>query len=115
MRLVMPWPPKDCSPNGRVHHHQLARAKAALRWAWAAEARKQGAKAMTAAGLHLTLTFVPPDRRRRDVDNLLSSCKAGLDGLRDVLGVDDSRWAITLPPVAEQVGGFVEVLVEPST
>ena len=30
---------------------------------------------------HLTLTFHAADKRRRDIDNLLSACKAYIDGL----------------------------------
>lgn len=112
MRLVLPWPPKQCNPNARVHHHELARQKAALRWSWAMQAKQQGASTLSAQALHLTLTFVAPDRRARDLDNCLSACKAGLDGLRDVLGVDDSRWTYTLRPIpTDRIGGFVEVEV----
>jgi crossover junction endodeoxyribonuclease RusA len=101
-----------CNPNSRPSRHELIKAKRDLRWAWAMQARNQGAQPMQADALHLVLTFVAPDRRARDVDNCLSACKAGLDGLRDVLGVDDSRWTYTLKPIpADRVGGFVEVEV----
>ena len=30
---------------------------------------------------HLTITFHAADKRRRDIDNLLSGCKAYIDGL----------------------------------
>ena len=30
---------------------------------------------------HLTITFQAPDKRRRDLDNLLGACKAYIDGL----------------------------------
>jgi len=36
----------------------------------------------------------------------------GLDGLADVLGVDDSRWALSAE-LAGEVGGFVRVEVRP--
>jgi crossover junction endodeoxyribonuclease RusA len=39
--------------------------------------------------LALTLTFCAPDRRRRDLDNLLSALKADFDGVAQALGVDD--------------------------
>jgi crossover junction endodeoxyribonuclease RusA len=77
----------------------LARAKAAQRLEWATLARHQGAAAVAADSLHIRLTGQAPDRRARDVDGLLSSCKAGLDGLAGVLEVDDSRWTFTLPPL----------------
>jgi crossover junction endodeoxyribonuclease RusA len=36
------------------------------------------------------MRFCPPDKRKRDLDNLLARMKAGLDGLADALGVDDT-------------------------
>lgn len=44
----------------------------------------------------VALTFVPPDRRHRDLDNLLASMKSGLDGLADSMGVNDSRFRVTM-------------------
>ena len=40
--------------------------------------------------IHLTLELVPPDRRKRDDDNIIASCKSYRDGVADALGVDDS-------------------------
>jgi crossover junction endodeoxyribonuclease RusA len=42
--------------------------------------------------LAVTITFVQPDKRRRDRDNLLSACKPSLDGLAEAIGVDDSQF-----------------------
>lgn len=109
MNITMPWPAlKGLSPNHRVHWSVKARAKASLRAAWAWEATKQGVCKIDADHLAVSLTFYPPDRRPRDVDNMLASCKAGLDGLADVLGVDDRKWSLSLA-VADEVGGFVKV------
>lgn len=109
MILTMPWPIlRGLSPNHRVHWAAKAKAKKSLRAAWAWEATKQGARRMEAGKLAVSLTFVPPDRRARDMDNMLASCKAGLDGLADVLGVDDRHWSLSLA-VADEVGGFVRV------
>lgn len=63
---------------------------------------------MAVSAVHLNLTFTPPTRRRFDLDNLLARMKAGLDGLADVLGVDDSRWTLEISK-ADQVGGYVQV------
>jgi len=40
--------------------------------------------------LLLSLEFLPPNRSRRDDDNLLAAFKAGRDGLADAMGIDDS-------------------------
>src|SRR3546814_1232582 len=49
-------------------------------------------KAPENGDIRVVLTFYPPDRRQRDRDNLLSNCKASLDGIADSLGVNDSRF-----------------------
>jgi crossover junction endodeoxyribonuclease RusA len=109
--LVMPWPVmRELSPNWRGHWARKASAKKKLRAAWAATALQQGARRIASDSLAVSLVFVPPDKRARDLDNLLASCKAGLDGLADVLGVDDSKWSLAISKAAEQ-GGFVRVEV----
>ncbi len=106
--IVLPWPPTELSPNARMHWARLAKAKKAYRAACAWQAKAQGAKPVAADRLHLTLTFYAPTRRAFDLDNALARCKAGLDGLCDVLGVDDSKWSLTIRK-ADTVGGFVRV------
>lgn len=110
LTLTLPWPPKSLSPNARIHWAVLAKAKKSYRHACATVARHQGAKTMTADALHLTLTFHAPSRREYDLDNALARMKSGLDGLADVLGVDDKKWSLTIKK-ADQVGGFVRVEV----
>lgn len=108
--ITLPWPPKELSPNARTHWAKLAKVKAAYRTACAMTARSQGAQQINADKLHLTLTFHAPTRRAYDLDNALARMKSGLDGLADVLGVDDSRWSLTIRK-ADTVGGFVRVEV----
>lgn len=109
--LTLPWPVmRALSPNFRGHWTQKYRAKAQLRESWAWEAKRQGAKRIDAEGLRLHITFVPPDKRHRDLDNLLASIKAGLDGLADVWKVDDSKWQLQISK-ASTIGGWVEVQV----
>lgn len=58
----------------------------------------------------LCLDFYPPDKRRRDVDNLLASLKSALDGICDAWGIDDSRFRmIILRMEAPIKGGKVVV------
>lgn len=112
LTITLPWPPRALSPNARhAHWGSLARAKKLYRSACARLAREQGAARLQAEHLAVHLRFVPPDRRARDLDNLVASVKAGLDGLADVLGVDDSRWKLSseLPVAGGELGGFVRV------
>lgn len=113
--ITIPWPPRELSPNARHSHwSQLARAKRRYRAACAMQARVQGASRLSAQRLSVHLRFVPPDRRARDLDNCIASVKAGLDGLADVLGVDDSRWTLSagMPAAGGEIGGWVKVSVE---
>lgn len=113
LKLTMPWPVmRELSPNWRGHWAGKAKAKKKLRDAWAGAALQQGARKITADALTVRLVFFPPDKRARDLDNLLASVKAGLDGLADVLGVDDSKWSLAISK-AREPGGFVVVEVAP--
>lgn len=46
----------------------------------------------TASEIPVTITFIQPDRRKRDRDNLLAALKCSLDGVAAALGVDDSQF-----------------------
>lgn len=111
MQTKLPWPSKDLSPNARVHWAKLSAAKAAYRANCFAIARSDGIGKTGAAKAHLTITFYPPDKRHRDLDNMLASIKSGLDGLADAMGMDDRHWTITLS-VADSIGGYVQIDVE---
>lgn len=88
IEISLPWPNKGLSPNARLHHMALAKLKAAYRkqCGLLASQHKQTIPGRPA----LVLEFSPPDRRKRDRDNLLASMKSGIDGVCDALGVDDS-------------------------
>jgi crossover junction endodeoxyribonuclease RusA len=110
LKLTLPWPLKELSPNARTHWRTLAKAKKAYRQACAWTATEQGVRRIDPGPLVVSLLFVPPDRRPRDTDNMLASLKAGLDGLADVLGVDDRLWTLEIARSGD-VGGFVKVEV----
>ena len=111
MNITLPWPPSGLSPNARNHWAKLAKLKKQYRETCAWAAMSQGVRPIKAEQVKVHLAFVPPNRRRRDWDNLLASMKSGLDGLSDVLRVDDSRFVLSFEIVAE-VGGFVRVEVQ---
>mgnify|MGYP003152056802 CR=1 FL=1 len=45
---------------------------------------------------HLDIQFVAPDKRRRDIDNLVGACKGWIDALVGEVIVDDSADRLTL-------------------
>jgi len=110
--LDLPWPSRDLHPNARVHWSKRAKAakKARADAGWAAKGA--GAKKVDALALQVTVTFSPPDNRVRDVDGMLSNCKSYLDGIADVIGVDDSKWQITIRRSDPVKGGAVRFEIE---
>ena len=71
-----------------------------------------GARKVEANQLKVTVTFFPPDKRRRDIDGLLSNLKAYLDGISDAIGVDDGGWDIFLKRGDVRKRGAVRVEME---
>jgi crossover junction endodeoxyribonuclease RusA len=95
LELVLPWPHKDLSPNGRVHWRDKAKAvKKARQTAvvLAFEAGWKGAQ-LPPGRLHLWVTFYQaPGKPIPDDDNMLGRFKAYRDGIAQVLGIDDKRF-----------------------
>lgn len=110
LQLTLPWPPSALSPNTRSHWRVLALAKKAYRAECARQALAQGIRRIDAERLHVSLLFVPPNRRAYDLDNLLARFKAGGDGLADVLQVDDRNWSLSIAK-SDQIGGMVKVTI----
>ena len=85
MRIIIQGlPPREASPNARVHYMKLANVKRNMKDVMIASVLEMPSmdrpdEPMEKA--HLTITFQAPDKRRRDLDNLLGACKAYIDGL----------------------------------
>lgn len=109
--MTLPWPPAELNPNKRLHWTK--RSAVARDYRAACFVRCWNERPRTPVGpVLLALEFVPPDRRRRDDDNMLAAFKSGRDGLADALGMDDHRF-VTQISVSEEVvkGGAVRVRV----
>jgi len=95
LRIELPGlPPKELSPNARVHWRKKADETKLYRCdtGWRAIFAKDGKDWLAPDMAKVDVTFVVPDKRRRDKTNLAASFKAALDGLVDA-GVikDDSH------------------------
>ena len=97
MAVELPWPPAELSPNRKNGKHWST--THAIKTRYLADCRHLALQAMRAAGyvppqgvFGLTITFAAPDKRRRDMDNMLASLKSGLDGISQALGVDDQHF-----------------------
>lgn len=113
-QVLLPWPPKVLSPNARSHWATKSKAAKAYRYRCFLEAKAVRLAAPVGRVL-LSLEFVPPNRQRRDDDNLLAAFKAGRDGLADALGVDDSLFVSQVRLMTDEVcpGGAVRVTLSP--
>lgn len=111
--LRFPWPPSILSPNARAHWAKKAKAAKKHKADCQLLAQAHGCRAIEADGLTVEITFHPPDKRRRDADNMLAAMKWGLDGLSAATGVDDSAWHIGFAKGEPVKGGAVLVQVTP--
>ncbi len=112
MIVSLPWPHKSLSPNARVHWAVKARLAKNARQFTGWDAVAAGFEPTNAKALNVTITFTPPDNRPRDTDNMVGSVKPHLDGIADVLGVDDSKWSLTIRRSAPKRPGHVTIEVE---
>lgn len=99
LTLYLPWPPMILNPNKRSHWRKKNPIKADYREVCRAIAEMHQGLVFT-SDIAMSVTFHAPDRRKRDLDNLLAACKAGFDGMSKALSIDDSR----LRPITVQRG-----------
>jgi crossover junction endodeoxyribonuclease RusA len=109
----LPWPSSKLSPNAREHWTTTSKLKKLYRARCKAIGVAAGLGYLQGSenAVRVDLTFFPPDKRARDMDNMLASMKAGLDGLADAMGVDDSKWRIAMEVDEPTKGGVVLVRV----
>lgn len=94
--IELPWPAKQLSPNFRSRSHwpRTNAIKKARSWAFLATKAAQIFPPREGP-IKLIVGFYAPDRRARDEDNQLASCKAYFDGIAEALGVNDSRFKVS--------------------
>ena len=97
----VPWPDKRLSPNARVHYKRKAEIAADYRRLCFFLAQEAGRKLDPAKRFRVEVQFAPPDRRRRDVDNLIASLKSCMDGVAKAFGVDDHKFDWDAPKVID--------------
>ena len=109
--IILPWPPRALHPNDRTDRRRATNARRSyLRGAWSA-CHEAGLVRLGVTHLHLVVTAHPPDRRRRDMDGVLSSIKPGIDGIALATGADDSTYSYTLRWGDREPGGKVRINV----
>ena len=117
IEVVLGWPPSDLSPNKRLHWAKLATAKKQYRQKCNSVAKEQLKKYKRITEniperLVLEMTFIPPDRRSYDRDNLVARMKSGIDGLADALKINDKRFNTVISTMDQDyLGGFVRIRI----
>jgi crossover junction endodeoxyribonuclease RusA len=113
MIITLPWPTRGLAPNLTGHYMVKAKLRKSYREACAWTAKEQGVKQdwPESGKISVHLTFFPPNRIRRDHDNLIASMKSGLDGLANAMGVNDHRFVIS-SEVSDDIGGMVKITVK---
>lgn len=101
--IILTWPSKALWPNRKAHWTVKSKAASSYKQNayWAAF--------RTTPTKHLTITFHPPDKRTRDLDNLLAAIKHGIDGISEAWGVNDSEFEYTLRRGEPIRGGEVRI------
>lgn len=114
--VELPWPPKQLTPNAKRRKHwrtyqpiaKQYRADCAILTAAVLLIARVGSR----RGLRVkSITFAPPDRRKRDDDGMIGAFKAGRDGVADALGVDDHTFRPVYRFAEPITGGLVRVEV----
>lgn len=112
LRIELPLPPKELSPNARVHWSVRARAtREAIDQVFAA-VLEQGGKPRSFDHATVTMTFVVPNKRRRDKQNLIGASKAYIDGLVGTVIKDDNWQSIEeiYPPIVYEKGKSMTII-----
>lgn len=107
--LIFPWPPAPLKPNVKTHWAKKAKATKEYKEACFYLTKEQNIPKGEYTQLHLI--FNPPSRRHYDLDNLLASMKAGLDGMSLALGVNDRCFTKITVEKTEEVAGTVKVIL----
>lgn len=105
MRIELIWPPRELNPNVREHWGVKARSTKQYRTYCRMIAMKHPAPRR----FDFTVTFLPPDMRLRDKDNMIRMFKAGQDGLADAWRTDDHVFDVSYTVGDPVEGGRVIV------
>jgi len=112
--VELDWPDKRLSPNSRVCWAAKLSPKEKARDDAFEKVRQLCASFNAEPPYQAVVTFRPPDKRHRDLDNLYSSCKPKQDGICRALGIDDSQIRRVVLEWGEVVkGGKVTVTIQP--
>ena len=109
--IELPWPPKQLSPNARLHWRAVHKAKSAYKLECVTLLRPLMPPRVSDGRLPITVTICPPDNRKRDRDNIQASLKYALDCVAKWLGVDDYLFDPSYTFGEPVKGGRISILI----
>ncbi len=111
--ICLPWPPTALTPHAKGNWKSKAQATRQYRKTafWLAKE----ARVVADPAAVLRITYCPPDRQRRDCQNMHGRLKAAIDGIADAMGCDDIGFRVQFPDRFSEPckGGAVVVEVNP--
>jgi len=88
-KIYLPWLDSRLSPNKRIDRRALIGVKRDAK-ELAMMLTFESRLTLLETDLQIKITFCPPDKRRRDLDNLYATFKPYQDGIFEALSLDDS-------------------------
>lgn len=109
--ITLPWPPRAL--NGHAKGHWRPKATATKKYRAVAHQWGRVKRVPKLPGAVLQFEFHPPDRRRRDIQNMPAMMKPAIDGVADAMGCDDNGFRPRFPDQFEEPvkGGKVVVTI----
>ena len=105
-------PDPRLSPNARLHYMLLYKAKREAKEEAFAIAKKVGGPDKPYHRVHITITYVSKDKRRRDMDNLLASTKPAIDGIVAAGVIEDDSVFNVSYSLYYEVGDKAKTIIE---
>jgi crossover junction endodeoxyribonuclease RusA len=93
VQIILPFPPSGLTPHAKGTWRKKAALTKSYRQLCSREAQIQGIRGMSADRIKARITIQRPNLKR-DYQNCISCFKAGVDGIADVIGIDDRYWQI---------------------
>jgi crossover junction endodeoxyribonuclease RusA len=87
-KIFFPWLDSRLSPNKRIDRRALIGVKQDAK-SLAMFLTRESRLVLLETDLQIKITFCPPDKRRRDLDNLYATFKPYQDGIFEAMGLDD--------------------------
>ena len=100
-QITLPWPPAKLHGHANGHWREKAKITKKVRDLVSLEAKAQAPAECPSQVLCHFREIWMPDRRKRDILNVLAACKPAIDGLADALCIPGDDWTCFQPVIPE--------------